>query len=614
MKRIITVSILSMYFCGIGGNVRAVEKKQFSPQSREEVRAESDGNILTEAVKSGNSAGVRAFLRENGKSVNLQDEAGNTALMYAVKNGNLEITTILLQAGAKKDVANKAGETPDSAADLIAETSGDATIKDTIYRLEVTGFNIHKGIGGLGRDVGEIILERMLNDPKTEIGDIKTLALLNRSSSQIADPNSYGKNRQLAVELMKNRLNFGDREGARQVFADIFGTEFDLNEIKYPKMVEMYKRDNGPSSFSSMSSDWDESFEGSFELPSSPLPSGFYDYSLMLPPLPLGCGFVTSLKRAVQPEIFNGSERDHYIRNRRYYDDGFLPPFPSDFPVNICGELFNNSGIPAFMKKNISSKEDFMLSHSLGFNLFSENGSSDFALSEAIRGGHADVVKYLTEKGADINQSLGNGARYSDIALLIASQKGNTQMLEYLIKLGANVQAANTFGLQNQNPDALLPPPRPLYPYDFDQNEETAADNPPGKTALMYAVANKHKDAAKLLIMNGADVNAVLIDNRRNTDRMKKTALTYAVQNNDKESAELLLNYGADFKKVYEGGYTLLHMAALKNRPQTVNVLISHGIDPEAVTEESGNTALKTAEERHLRQIADYLRRHGGEK
>ena len=57
----------------------------------------------------------------------------------------------------------------------------------------------------------------------------------------------------------------------------------------------------------------------------------------------------------------------------------------------------------------------------------------------------------------------------------------------------------------------------------------------------MYASKNGHNVVVKLLIANGADVNAT------GKGEKKLTSLIYASKNGHKEVAELLIANGADF-------------------------------------------------------------------
>lgn len=70
---------------------------------------------LIEAVKNQNISLVRVLIRDRpllGTNVNLKDEEGNTALIYALLNNNIEIAKILIKAAADVNVKNKIKQSP----------------------------------------------------------------------------------------------------------------------------------------------------------------------------------------------------------------------------------------------------------------------------------------------------------------------------------------------------------------------------------------------------------------------------------------------------------------------------------------------------------------------
>lgn len=66
---------------------------------------------LNEAVIKGDAANVKKNIAK-GEDVNLKDKNGDTPLITAVKNGNLEITRMLIDAKADVNVKDNAGNTP----------------------------------------------------------------------------------------------------------------------------------------------------------------------------------------------------------------------------------------------------------------------------------------------------------------------------------------------------------------------------------------------------------------------------------------------------------------------------------------------------------------------
>jgi len=65
-----------------------------------------------------------------------------------------------------------------------------------------------------------------------------------------------------------------------------------------------------------------------------------------------------------------------------------------------------------------------------------------------------------------------------------------------------------------------------------------------------------------------------------------------------KGHGEFLLEYGANADVRNKKGWTLLHKAAYHLNPQVVEVLLNHGADPHAQTND-GKTSLQLANERY---------------
>lgn len=89
----------------------------------------SGDTALTQAVKAGNAAAVRALLK-SGADVNVRSGDGATPLLWAVHGGHLEIARALIDGGAAVDAANDFGITPL----LHASRTGNAAMVDLLLR------------------------------------------------------------------------------------------------------------------------------------------------------------------------------------------------------------------------------------------------------------------------------------------------------------------------------------------------------------------------------------------------------------------------------------------------------------------------------------------------
>ena len=61
---------------------------------------------------------------------------------------------------------------------------------------------------------------------------------------------------------------------------------------------------------------------------------------------------------------------------------------------------------------------------------------------EAVSGGRFDIVRMLSDAGADINKQSKNGLT----AVMWAAKMGNLEIVRFLIEVGANIHLKNKYG------------------------------------------------------------------------------------------------------------------------------------------------------------------------
>lgn len=125
-----------------------------------------------------------------------------------------------------------------------------------------------------------------------------------------------------------------------------------------------------------------------------------------------------------------------------------------------------------------------------------------------------------------------------------------------------------------------------------------------GLTALQDAAHNGHVDVVKLLIATGADVNA--------TSRFhgSATALQAAAEHGQVDAIHVLLSHGANVDAMCRG-QAALHIAAKKGQVNTIRVLLAHGADVNANCH--GWTALHDAAEKGHVDVIKVLLAHGAD-
>lgn len=228
-----------------------------------------------------------------------------------------------------------------------------------------------------------------------------------------------------------------------------------------------------------------------------------------------------------------------------------------------------------------------------------KSGKYDEApLHEAAGQGRLEVVKYLVEKGADVNITTKSGSR----PLNQAAYGGHAEVMEYLISKGASASVDKYTGRTllhlaagSGNGEAVSM----LLKKGYDVNERDKE----GKTPLHHAMGSKSMEAAKVLISAGADVNAR--DNVK--DAPGKTPLHSAFTD---QEVRLLLRKGADINARDDRGRTPLHYA-VERWGGAAEELISSGADVNA-RDNAGKTPLSYA--RSSSYLTKFLKEHGAKE
>jgi hypothetical protein len=179
--------------------------------------------------------------------------------------------------------------------------------------------------------------------------------------------------------------------------------------------------------------------------------------------------------------------------------------------------------------------------------------------------GHLEVVRWLLEKGADVNAAEENGWT----ALMVASDNGHLPVVKLLVEKGADVNKAKNNG----------------------------------RTALIFASLWGYLPVVKWLLEKGADVNAAA-----DADAVKEggwTALMHASQKGHLRVVKLLLDEKADVNAVDNMGRTALMFASEKGHLPVVKLLLEKGADVNAVANDDGKTAYQKCESKSCRNVFD---------
>ena len=136
------------------------------------------------------------------------------------------------------------------------------------------------------------------------------------------------------------------------------------------------------------------------------------------------------------------------------------------------------------------------------------------------------------------------------------------------------------------------------------QQEQQAVLEKTGAYSLHDAASKNAYEAAKILLKQGADINA--------QDKHGWTPLHHAAWNNAADTAEVLLNQGADIHATNKHGWTPLHWGALNNAADTAEVLLKNGADVNAKNKD-GDTPLHHAARNSNYITAEVLLKNGAD-
>lgn len=187
----------------------------------------------------------------------------------------------------------------------------------------------------------------------------------------------------------------------------------------------------------------------------------------------------------------------------------------------------------------------------------------------AARNGHLEVVKYLVDKGGDVQTDNNYGLRW-------ASFYGHLEAVKYLVEKGGDVTADNNFAIRNATHIKVV-----------KYLVEKGADNNVG---LQNASHSGNLEVVKYLIDSGADIHS-------NDDE----AILKAATVGHFSMVKYLYSRGADIQR---HGSTILNMALNRGDVSMVKWLVDiAGINPHF----NDDILIRTASDRNLFDIVKYL-------
>jgi len=195
--------------------------------------------------------------------------------------------------------------------------------------------------------------------------------------------------------------------------------------------------------------------------------------------------------------------------------------------------------------------------------------------------GHLDAVELLINKGAIINSESPN----SPSPLFGAAWGGKKEIVELLIAKGADVNAKDSRGWTPLFAAAMTDKGgKDTAELLIAKGANVNAKGQDDRTPLLATVYPNHLEIARLLVSKGADINAKSV-------KGGDTALHIAASFAHKDFVEFLLANGANVRATQNAGWTPLHHAALGGNKDITEMLLAKGADINAKVN-TGETAL----------------------
>lgn len=221
------------------------------------------------------------------------------------------------------------------------------------------------------------------------------------------------------------------------------------------------------------------------------------------------------------------------------------------------------------------------------------------ALMEAVRTGNIEIAKLLIEHNSDINIKNKDGKNM----IMIACEKGNEEMFNLLIENNADINEKSSWGasaLIYASEKGNINIMQYLIDNGIDVNGK-ADDN--GDTPLLWAVTGQNPyEASKLLIENGADVNAA------NDGGVAPATILAA---STPKVVKLLKDNGADLDTKFLDYYPPIAIAAGAGNLEIVKAFVENGADVNYYPNDINYTAIFHAIDQGHYEVAEYLFKNG---
>ena len=216
------------------------------------------------------------------------------------------------------------------------------------------------------------------------------------------------------------------------------------------------------------------------------------------------------------------------------------------------------------------------------FDLNYKDTDGNTALMYAIKGGNIETIKYLIERGAEINYInnleisplhlavrknrfdivsalvdfgalLNIRGKFGETPIFDAVGEGNAKMVEALHLNGALINVKNNKGDTPLLVAVKSPKSQDCALTLLSLGASVEEENNNGQTPLIYSIHHKNNMMIDILLKRGADMN--------HADAFGNTPIMYCAKTGNREALRVLIARGADFTRKNKDGKDALEIA-----------------------------------------------------